>query len=34
MFALGLIYFVWMLVTRPKVLQTSPHEGEPSTEAT
>lgn len=24
MFGLGLIYFVWMLVTRPKVLQTAP----------
>lgn len=32
MFALGLIYFVWMLVTRPKVLQTPPQEGEASTE--
>ncbi|HLX59096.1 MAG TPA: amino acid permease [Ktedonobacteraceae bacterium] len=24
MFALGLIYFAWMLITRPKVLQTAP----------
>lgn len=24
MFGLGLIYFIWMLVTRPKVLQTAP----------
>jgi amino acid transporter len=27
MFGIGLIYFVWMLVTRPKVLQTAPQEG-------
>jgi len=27
MFAIGLIYFIWMLVTRPKVLQTAPVEG-------
>jgi amino acid transporter len=33
MFAIGLIYFVWMLVTRPKVLQTPPQEGEASTVA-
>ena len=26
MFGIGLIYFVWMLVTRPKVLQTAPQE--------
>lgn len=26
MFGVGLIYFVWMLVTRPKVLQTAPQE--------
>ncbi len=32
MFALGLIYFVWMLVTRPKVLQTPPQAGGPSAE--
>jgi amino acid transporter len=32
MFALGLIYFVWMLVTRPKVLQTPPQVGEPGAE--
>ena len=24
MFGLGLIYFLWMLMTRPKVLQTAP----------
>ncbi len=24
MFGLGLIYFVWMLITRPRVLQTVP----------
>jgi amino acid transporter len=29
MFVLGLVYFVWMLVTRPKVLQTPPQEEEP-----
>jgi amino acid transporter len=29
MFGLGLIYFMWMLMTRPKVLQTAPQEGEP-----
>lgn len=33
MFAIGLIYFVWMLFTRPKVLQTPPQEGEASTVA-
>jgi amino acid transporter len=27
MFGIGLIYFVWMLITRPKVLQTAPLEG-------
>ncbi len=27
MFGIGLIYFFWMLVTRPKVLQTGPPEG-------
>jgi amino acid transporter len=27
MFGIGLIYFVWMLLTRPKVLQTVPPEG-------
>jgi amino acid transporter len=33
MFALGLIYFVWMLVTRPSVLKTIPLQGsETSTE--
>jgi len=32
MFAFGLIYFVWMLIARPKVLQTPPQEGEPTTE--
>jgi amino acid transporter len=33
MFALGLIYFVWMLVTRPSVLNTVPlQEGETSAE--
>ena len=31
MFGIGLIYFVWMLITRPKVLQTIPPEGEPET---
>ncbi len=31
MFGLGLIYFIWMLVTRPKVLQTAPQADEPST---
>src|SRR6266550_3845746 len=31
MFGIGLIYFFWMLVTRPKVLQTIPPEGEPET---
>jgi amino acid transporter len=33
MFGIGLIYFFWMLVTRPKVLQTVPPEGEPETTA-
>jgi amino acid transporter len=33
MFGIGLIYFFWMLVTRPKVLQTIPPEGEPETAA-
>jgi amino acid transporter len=33
MFGIGLIYFVWMLITRPKVLQTVPPEGEPETAA-
>ena len=33
MFGIGLIYFFWMLVTRPKVLQTVPPEGEPETAA-
>lgn len=28
MFGIGLIYFAWMLITRPKVLQTAPVEGE------
>ncbi len=28
MFGLGLIYFIWMLMTRPKVLQTPPQRGE------
>jgi amino acid transporter len=33
MFALGLVYFVWMLITRPSVLNTVPlQEGETSTE--
>jgi len=32
MFALGIIYFAWMLVTRPKVLQTPPQAGEPNAE--
>ncbi len=31
MFGIGLIYFVWMLVTHPKVLQTVPPEGESET---
>lgn len=31
MFGIGLIYFVWMLITRPKVLQTAPAEGEADT---
>ena len=35
MFGIGLIYFVWMLVTRPKVLSTPPQEeGEPGTVGT
>jgi amino acid transporter len=35
MFGLGLIYFVWMLVTRPHVLSTPPQEeGEPGTVGT
>jgi len=33
MFGIGLIYFFWMLVTRPKVLQTVPLEGGPETAA-
>jgi len=33
MFAIGLIYFFWMLVRHPKVLQTVPPEGEPETAA-
>src|SRR6266852_4348724 len=33
MFGIGLIYFFWILVTRPKVLQTVPPEGEPETAA-
>ncbi|HEY6286816.1 MAG TPA: amino acid permease, partial [Ktedonobacteraceae bacterium] len=33
MFGIGLIYFFWMLVTRPKVLQAVPPEGEPETPA-
>ena len=33
MFGIGLIYFFWMLVTRPKVLQTVPPESEPETAA-
>ena len=33
MFGIGLIYFFWMLITRPKVLQTVPPEGEPETAA-
>ena len=33
MFGIGLIYFFWMLATRPKVLQTVPPEGEPETAA-
>ncbi len=33
MFGIGLIYFFWMLFTRPKVLQTIPPEGEPETVA-
>jgi amino acid transporter len=33
MFGIGLIYFFWMLVTRPKVLQMAPPEGEPETAA-
>jgi len=32
MIALGLIYFVWMLVTRPRVLKIAPQGGEPETE--
>ncbi len=31
MFGIGLIYFFWMLITRPKVLQIIPPEGEPET---
>ncbi len=35
MFGLGLIYFVWLLVTRPHVLSTPPQEeGEPGTVST
>ena len=33
MFGIGLIYFFWMLVTRPKVLQTVPLEGGPEAAA-
>jgi amino acid transporter len=33
MFGIGLIYFFWMLITRPTVLQTIPPEGEPETAA-
>jgi len=33
MFGIGLIYFIWMLVTRPKVLQTAPAQGAPDTAA-
>jgi amino acid transporter len=33
MFGIGLIYFFWMLVTRPKVLQTAPLEGGPEAAA-
>jgi amino acid transporter len=33
MFGIGLIYFVWMLLTRPKVLQTAPPEGGSETAA-
>ncbi len=33
MFAIGLIYFFWMLITRPKVLQAAPQEGESGTAA-
>jgi len=33
MVGIGLIYFVWMLLTRPKVLQTVPLEGGPETAA-
>ncbi len=29
MFALGLIYFGWMLITRPQALRTPPEAGEP-----
>ena len=34
MFGLGLIYFLWMLMTRPKVLQTPPQGGEPNVPGT
>jgi len=33
MFGIGLIYFIWMLVTRPKVLQAAPATSEPGTVA-
>ena len=33
MFGIGLIYFFWMLATRPKVLQTVPPEGGPESAA-
>src|SRR5258708_4261638 len=33
MFGIGLIYFILMLVTRPKVLQTAPAQGAPDTAA-
>jgi amino acid transporter len=32
MFGIGLIYFVWLLVMRPKVLQTAPVEGKAGTD--
>ncbi|HKV02843.1 MAG TPA: amino acid permease [Ktedonobacteraceae bacterium] len=33
MFGIGLIYFIWMLITRPKVLQAAPATSEPGTVA-
>jgi len=34
MFGLGLIYFIWMLIRRPTVLQTAPQGGEPNVPGT